>query len=255
MRPMSSRITLLAFPLAGLALWACSDDDVGAGGTFSIPDSGAITVPDSGGTPILDAGTTDVEVDAADGLPCPIPFDATVEASISFTADNQRLVWVNGIALDEQGGNTSIGSPGTFPVTLFRNPARKNVIAIDGLNTTSQGGADRGILADLSFANAADGGKLHVLSDARWKISATDTGAWTTNAFDDGAWTAAVDQGQHGMSPWGTIPNIDAAARWIWLFDSAAADAPKLDNQHAYTRRSFCLDLQGNPVDAPVACP
>ena len=234
---MSLRLALLALPVAALALWACSDDEVGSGGTFSVPDSGTITVPDSGDTPILvDAATTEDVVDA-EVVPCPIPFDATVEASISFTADNQRLVWVNGIALDEQGANTTIGSPGTFAVTLFKNPARKNVIAIDGLNTSSQGGADRGILADLSLANATDGGKLHVLSDARWKISATDAATWTAIAFDDGAWTAAVDQGPHGMSPWGTIPNIDAAARWIWLFDSGAAGSPKTDNQHAYARR------------------
>lgn len=250
MKPMSSRIALLSLPVAAAVLWACSDDDATGGGTFSLPDSGAITVPDSGETPRLDAGTVDVDVPA-----CPVPFDATVEATISFTADNERLVWVNGVALDEQGANTTIGSPGTFPVTLYRNPARKNVIAIDGLNTSSQGGADRGILVDLALANAADGGKLHVLSDARWKISATGTGAWTTDAFDDSAWTAAVDQGPHGMSPWGIIPNIDAAARWIWLFDSSTDGPQKTDNQHAYARRSFYLDLQGNPVDAPVACP
>src|SRR5512140_907221 len=111
---------------------------------------------DAGGS--VDAGV-DVAVDAAPA--CPIPVDATVPATIRFTADNERLVYLNGALVED---NSALGwqTVSQLPVALRRNPTVPNVLAIRGRNTSSQAGADRGILVELSWAgvggDAGDGG-------------------------------------------------------------------------------------------------
>jgi hypothetical protein len=235
-------------------------------------DAGAPPTRDAAPGPGLDAsgstGDGSVVVDAGPDTapPCTIPIDATVEATIRFTADNERLVYVNGAVVED---DPSLGWPtvSALTVALHRNPRVANVIAMRGRNTSSQGGADRGILVELSAlagdAGASDAGAddagsaVLLVSDTQWRVSgsAVDAGlGWTEIAYDDSAWSAATDQGPNGMAPWGAVLGPSTAPRWLWSYDSATA-ATKPDQEDALFRRTFYLSADGKVLGAPGACP
>ncbi len=219
-----------------------------------------------GSVPLHDAGpvATDAAADAASA--CSIPADATVDATLRFTADNERLVYLNGALVED---NAALGWPtvSALTVTLHRNPRVPNVLAVRGRNTSSQAGADRGIIVELAAlaadagagdAGDADGGTAVLLvSDAQWRVSSTagDAGlGWTDAAYDDSTWTFAIDQGPNGMAPWGAVLGASTAPRWLWSYDSATV-ATKPDQEDAYFRRTFYLSASGQAQNAPGACP
>jgi hypothetical protein len=226
-------------------------------GLDASPGPGAdATVPgEDGGSVTLDAGADAV-------TSCGIPVDATFQATLRFTADNERLVYVNGAVVED---DPALGWPtvSALTVKLHRNPRVANVIAIRGRNTSSQGGADRGVVVELSSLAAADAGAddagsaVLLVSDTQWRVSgsAGDAGlAWTEVAYDDTAWAPATDQGPNGMSPWGAVLGATTAPRWLWSYDSATA-ATKPDQEDAYFRRTFYVSFDGQVQSTPGACP
>lgn len=237
-------------------------------GTDTGTDASGDAAPDSG--ELADASTTDA---AAPG--CSIAFDATATAQIKVTADDYLKLWINGVLVDDK--TTTWGTVDTKTVTLFRHPTRMNVIAIEAQNALNAGGFDRGLLVDMAGIDVdagvdagPDGGTSGIVSDLSWKIigSSTDGGlpdgglpdggapntpAWFEPTFDDAAWLGAVDEGPHGMSPWGAVFGT-SDARWLWSYDSSAA-VNKLAPETVYFRKVFYLDTAGNPSDTPLTCP
>ncbi|MBI2388111.1 MAG: hypothetical protein HYV09_00725 [Deltaproteobacteria bacterium] len=183
-------------------------------------------------------------------VPCGVAPSAVVHATLRLTADNERKVYVNGTLLD--GGAYGWGDARSYDVTLFLHPKKVNVIGVEGINTSSQGGHDRGILAVLT--SAADAGTSFTLvSDASWKISPTLVTEWYAPTTSDAAWVAAFEQAPNGASPWGTIADIPGSAMWIWTYDSAKATT-KVDDEHVYARRSFYFAVDGSLSETPSTC-
>jgi hypothetical protein len=182
---------------------------------------------------------------------CPIASDATVSGTLKITADDNYRLYVNGTLIDETPRLWS--SPQTYTVTLFRNPTRKNVLAVEGINTAEISGLDRGIIADLSFD--AGGGAQSVLTDTTWKLSTTLVTDWFTVAFNDAAWVAATDEGAHGIVPYNMVLGT-SSARWIWAYDASGDASTKTDPpESVWVRKSFYVNLAGAVTSTPNACP
>src|SRR5688572_320282 len=113
---------------------ACDSDSTSA--PPDAPDAGpkpdvATAQTDTGTTDTGTATDTGTNVDTA--APCPIGIDATITATIKATTDDNYKLYVNGALIDDVARVWS--SPQTYSnITLFRNPTRKNVIAIEGIN-------------------------------------------------------------------------------------------------------------------------
>jgi hypothetical protein len=258
----------LAIPL--LSQLGCEDDQA------------ANQAPAPSGTlPGLDAAPTSTtppvppQQDAggnADAGHCSIGADDTISATLKITADDYLTLWVNGVLIDDK--TSTWGTVDTKTVTLFRNPSKKNVIAVDALNAANQGGLDRGLLAELSLGadagTTADGGVVALVTDTSWRIapSAPDGGVldgglpdggvpgvtpWFATAFDDASWVASTDEGAQGVAPWGNVFGT-STAHWLWSYDSSTA-VSKPETEHVYFRRSFYLSVAGTPQDTASSCP
>jgi len=147
----------------------------------------------------------------------------------------------------------------TIDVSLYVHPGRKNVIAVRGTNTSSQGGNDRGIIGELTVD--ADGGVAPlVVTNASWRSAKTvpdvDAGGsnWTAVDFDDSEWSAATEIASNGDGPWGAVFGT-SAAKWIWSATVPADTADKPNLETAYARRTFYFSLDGATIGAAPACP
>ena len=191
-------------------------------------------------------------VAGAGGEPgCAIASDATVSGTLKITADDNYRLFVNGTLIDETPRLWS--SPQTYTVTLYRNPTRKNVLAVEGINTAEISGLDRGIIADLSFD--AGGGAQSVLTDTTWKLSTTLVTDWFTVAFNDAAWVAPIDEGAHGIPPYNAVLGT-SSARWIWAYDASGDASTKTDPpESVWVRKSFYVNLAGAVTSTPNTCP
>ena len=208
--------------------------------------------------PVVDAAA-EVAPEAGPEVPAAcqtISPTATLTSHLRITADNECEVFVNGTSV---GMTANWGSAVTIDVTLFVHPGRKNVIAVRGTNTSSQGGNDRGIIGQLSVDS--DGGTAPlVMTDASWRTSMSvpdvDAGAasWTALDFDDSAWSAATEIASNGDAPWGGGFGA-SAAKWIWSapVPSSTTDKPNLET--AYARRTFYFSLDGGSIASTPACP
>lgn len=253
------------FSIACLALFAGNSVACGGSTTTDAPaDSGVdsavvdarndttttadTAVPQDTASPDTAASDTGAPVEAAP--PCGVAATATVQATLRLTADNERKVYVNGFLLDD--APHSWGDARSYDVTLFLHPKKLNVIAVEGINTSSQGGHDRGILAVLSSSSDA-GTTFSLVSDASWKISPTLVADWFALTTPDASWAAAFEQAPNGASPWGTVSGIPTTAKWIWTYDSSTATT-KPDNEHVYARRSFYFGIDGALSATPSTC-
>jgi len=172
-----------------------------------------------------------------------------VSATVRITTDNHYKLFVNGALVDAVQRIWS--DPQSYTTALFRHPSRKNVIAIEGLNTTSIDGLDRGILADVRFDA---GGARMIVTDTSWKMTSALSSTWADPAFDDGAWAPAVDQGPHGIAPWNAVLGT-SSAHWIWTYLSSGTAASKGTNEYVYARRTFYLGVDGAVKSASSPCP
>jgi len=186
-----------------------------------------------------------------------IPTTATLTSHLKITADNECEVFVNGTSV---GTTNNWGVAVTIDVTLFVHPARKNVIAVRGTNTSSQGGNDRGIIGELTVT--ADGGVAPIVAtNASWRTSATvpdvDAGGadWTALDYDDSAWKAATEIASNGDPPWGAVFGSGSAAKWIWSAPVPADTAAKPNLETTYARRTFYFSLDGSTIASTPACP
>ncbi len=208
--------------------------------------------------PVVDAGA-EVAPEAGPEAPAAcqtISPTATLTSHLRITADNECEVFVNGTSV---GMTTNWGSAVTIDVTLYVHPGRKNVIAVRGTNTSSQGCNDRGIIGQLTVDS--DGGVAPlVMTDATWRTSMTvpdaDAGAanWTAVDFDDSAWSLATAIASNGDPPWGAVFGT-SAAKWIWSAPVPADTSAKPNIETAYVRRTFYFSLDGGSIASTPACP
>jgi hypothetical protein len=184
-----------------------------------------------------------------------IPTTATLTSHLRITTDNECDVFVNGTKV---GSTNNWGAAVTIDVSLNVHPGRKNVVAVRGTNTSSQGGNDRGIIGQLTVD--ADGGPAPlIVTDRSWRTSATvpdvDAGGadWTALDFNDSAWAAATEIASNGDPPWGAVFGT-SAAKWIWSAPVPASTSDKPNLETTYARRTFYFSIDGAVAPTP-ACP
>jgi hypothetical protein len=219
-------------------------------------ETGSPDVPVDTGSDVGSAPDVAVEVaaDLAADVPAAcgtIPTTMTLTSHLKITADNECEVFVNGTRV---GMTTNWGAAVTIDVSLYVHPGRKNVIAVRGTNTSSQGGNDRGIIGELTVD--ADGGVAPlVVTNSSWRSAKTvpdvDAGGsdWTGLDFDDSGWSAATEIASNGDGPWGAVFGT-SAAKWIW-----SAAVPVSTSDKPYARRTFYFSLDGTTIGGTPACP
>jgi hypothetical protein len=210
--------------------------------------------PEDGGDGGGWSGGTDASILDGSGpsTTCTIALDSTVAGTTRTSGDDNFELYVNGVLVKDFPGLWT--EPQTDPVTLYRHPSKKNVIAVRASNVVKVVGADRMIILDLGFD--AGGGEKHVVTDATWLRSpgGLETN-WFAVDFAEANWTAATVVGTHGDPPWGAILGT-STAKFLWSYDSAAVDqTTKPDAETVWFRKSFYLDLGGAPQSTPGACP
>ncbi len=216
-------------------------------------ETGGADVPVDTGSDV--ASTPDVSADVPAACRT-ISMTATLTSHLKITADNECEVFVNGTSV---GMTTNWGAAVTIDVSLYVHPGRKNVIAVRGTNTSSQGGNDRGIIGELTVD--ADGGVAPlVVTNASWRSAKTvpdvDAGGsnWTAVDFDDSEWSAATEIASNGDGPWGAVFGT-SVAKWIWSATVPVDTADKPNLETAYARRTFYFSLDGTTIGATPACP
>ncbi len=172
--------------------------------------------------------------------------NATVTAHLKITADNECDVFVNDVLV---GKTTNWGSAVTIDVSLFVHPGRKNVVAVEGRNTSSQGGNDRGIIGELTTTVASVTTPLLVTNQA-WRVSQTPGDEWTALDYDDSAWPFATEVASVGDGPWGNVLS-SVNAKWIWFAPVPASTADKPNLESTFARRVFYFDFEGQPAEGP----
>ena len=228
-----------------------STADAGAAGSLSAAgEAGATPSAGAGGASggagaAGEAGSAPVDPRCAE-----IPVDATLTAHLQITADNECEVFVNS---ESAGTTTNWGSPVTLDVSLFIHPGRRNVVAIRGTNTSSQGGNDRGIIGALKVGTSGNETEL-LVTDGSWRSSTTEVAGWTDLGFDDSAWPFATVIADNGAPPWGALL-ATPSAKWLWSapVPSSTADKPNLET--AYVRREFYFGFNGTDLSTTPGCP
>jgi hypothetical protein len=136
---------------------------------------------------------------------------------------------------------------------LYLYPGRENVVAIVGTNTSSQAGNDRGIVGQLTVQTTS-GAVPILVTDATWRVSATEASGWSEPSFNDSSWIFATELGAMGVSPWGNIIP-DSTAKWIWSAPVPESTSDKPNLESTYSRRKFYLGFDGVTTTATPSCP
>jgi hypothetical protein len=224
-----------------------------AGGAGDAGASGASTGGAGAGGATAGSGGDGGQVTGGSGgagEPCPFEVDATINATIRTTTDDNYHLYVNGALIDDAERVWS--QPQTYSVALFRHPKRENVLGIRGTNTLKIDGLDRGIILDLSFGDGGDA--QTVVTDASWKLSTMLESEWFTLGFDDSSWLFATEEGAHGIAPYGAVLGTSSAT-WIWSYDANVAASEKPELEQVWVRKTFYIDAAGRVSDEPTACP
>lgn len=178
-----------------------------------------------------------------------IAADARLTSHLKITADNECEVFVNGASV---GMTANWSAAVTIDVSLYLHPGRKNVVAIMGTNTSSQGGNDRGIVGELTIDSSGGTAPL-LVTDHAWRVSQTVDTGWASLAFDDSSWIAASEVAAVGDAPWGDVlPS--STAKWIWFAPIPPDTANKPNQETTYARRDFYLSPDGASIANTPAC-
>ncbi|HJN17575.1 MAG TPA: beta galactosidase jelly roll domain-containing protein, partial [Armatimonadota bacterium] len=145
-------------------------------------------------------------------------------ATLTVTADNAYVVYLNG----EQ-----LGEDGTWMQAETYDIAEKlkqgeNVIGVRVWNDGPQGS----VLAEARIA-MADGEFIRVATDDSWRVSETESDGWSGAGFDASAWAAPEVVGAAPTtSPWGDVPGLPAepnTGRRIWFRFDVPPGATRLN--------------------------
>ncbi|HEY5961717.1 MAG TPA: hypothetical protein VIV60_34395 [Polyangiaceae bacterium] len=174
--------------------------------------------------------------------------EETLTAHLRITADNECDVYVNGQSV---GQTTNWGSAVTIDVSLFVHPGRKNVVAVVGRNTSSQGGNDRGIIGELTTTVGATTTPL-LVTDAQWRVAHALEANFSELDFDDSSWPAATEIASNGDGPWGNVLGAGSTAKWIWFAPVPTSTSDKPNAEATYARRVFYFDFAGQLSGSPL---
>jgi hypothetical protein len=163
---------------------------------------------------------------------------AAVTFSFTITADNHYAIYnptgvgtnVSFVGENEQ---TFEGNPGTYNWSL---PEQWTAVSPTGEMYIAGWSDDflfQGVLAQVF----ADGSPIHS-GDARWEVTPTnldlddlDTSpsvgqmaSLINTANTNMTWEATFTGGNNGVAPWGFIPGITQAAKWVWWQRPGSSD-------------------------------
>ena len=243
MRPKARVESILA--LVGVAAAACGGS---SGGNPGNPDGAE--GPD--GPPVVD-GAPRIDASPPDADPCGIDRNATVNAVLTTTADDDMRVLVNGAIVDE--AIHTWHEPQQYTIPIFRYPHRKNLIALEASNRIAVNGLDRAVLVDLTYE--VEGVRHTVATTAEWKVHAEADPGWETLAYDDAFWTHAVDLGPHGIPPWNDVFGVltpGTPARWLWTYAATGTAESKVAVETIYLRGTFYVGQDGVPSVTDPVC-
>lgn len=248
--PRILAVAPFAFTVAALA-FACGDSE-STSAPSTLPEAGSpdrnAPASDSGNPTQPDAQTNDAADSAVST--CPIANDATVAAQIKVSVDDQFKLYVNGTLMREFTGTWN--NVQTIDVTLNRNPTKKNVIAVEAINTAKISGLDRMLVAELTYT--IDTTVHTIITDATWTSGTTLTTGWEALDFAETGWAAATVEGVNGDSPYSTILG-SSVAKYLWSYDSAQVDVgTKPDMETVYFRKTFYIGQAGAPQATPGTC-
>jgi hypothetical protein len=146
--------------------------------------------------------------------------------NLNLTADNEFKVY---LSTNDADLGSLVGSGNnwqqTYPFSVELGSASTYYLHIIGTNWTNENGFPQFPRFDANNPNALIGsfnitGGGFVFGNGASSIS-TDTTHWKAIGVDDNtSWTtptgAPQSFGLNGASPWGTRPNIDSSAEFIW---------------------------------------
>jgi PEP-CTERM motif len=136
---------------------------------------------------------------------------------------------------------TLVGTGNNWQVTYSLNatltPGVTNYLHI----VATDSGAPAGFLGEFALSDNsfqfANGTQNLLTSTADWNVSTTGFG---------GSYATGIDLGANGVGPWGTRPNIDANAHWIW--EPVACGSCTVFFETAITSNVSATPEPGTPV-------
>ncbi len=151
---------------------------------------------------------------------------AIIDAAI--TADNHYALYTTtnvGLELVGQNEAGASGSPGTYNWSI---PEPYSFFALNEVYIAawSDDAVAQGVLAQV-FVDSGE--SLHS-GDSKWEVYAThvnrgdgdpvptlsEMSGHIADATTGGLWETPFAGGNNGIAPWGSIPGITSAARWMW---------------------------------------
>lgn len=185
---------------------------------------------------------------------------------VDITVDNQYALWYG----TETAATTFVGSDGNWTNTEtfnFNLPDDHFIYVV----TQSDLSVAQGLLAQ--FTNLDNTSRFYS-QDPQWQVTATGRygSAPLTNAAasfaeltsqllvanagsnPSGGWVSTTGGATNGASPWGTRPNIDAAAQWVW-YNSNGSSNPTSGgfNHDEYLIFRIAVDAKEVPEPAGLA--
>ena len=126
-----------------------------------------------------------------------LPSDTAVaSATLSLTADNSFVLFVNG---RQVGTGDDFHETASFDVQpLLR--AGTNILAIVAENG-DEAPNPAGLIGAL-VVKFQDGRGLEIPTDRQWQSASSVASDWTTNVASGAGWSAALELGPFGMAPW-----------------------------------------------------
>ncbi len=146
--------------------------------------------------------------------------------NITMTADNSYILYVNGNLVGDHSVYDVWDWKSAETYSNIQLQPGNNVIAIQGINTSSVAG----ILADIVLSDGT-----HTGTNSSWKVSNSAPFGWETTAFDNSSWSNATSEYAYGQGIWESMVSgmpANTPGQWIW---SSTTSSP----QNAYVRLNY----------------
>jgi hypothetical protein len=190
-------------------------------------------------------------------------FTNAIPFTVSMTVDNSYALYTG----TETQALTFVGSDGSWQTTETYNfdlPTSNFIYVV----TQSDLAVAQGFLAQ--FTNLTTNDRFYS-NDSQWQVTATghygfapytnsasafaelNTQLALANAGNNpsNGWTNTTAGSANGAGPWGSRPNIDAAARWSWYNSNNSAN-PTLGGYNHDEYLIFRISVGATPVPEPT---
>jgi signal transduction histidine kinase len=127
--------------------------------------------------------------------------DPGTHAELCISADNAFRVWMDG---QEIGSGSDWRTASIYELSGKLDPGT-HVLAVEGFNDCDKAGVIVGLYLKL-----ADGRRLHVQSDTKWRVVPLAVSGWQTATRPSADWPRAVFVAHLGQQPWWGIPKTVA---------------------------------------------